>query len=509
MSSPGRPFGTWKVPLLVEAMKYLIESIDYFLRQLPPGRMEFTLGRQQPGAEGKPKPNWRPEGVAVCRVKVKTGDGRTVAGCSGDRPSYGWLDKRSDRDATTKMRSLVGMMNAVRDLWLEQPAFDSLFPHWLGRHKEICRIGAERGEEELTAAFCSAFIERALIDALCRAIGEPVFSGIRSPDIGFQPGMVHPELKGLELAALLPARPGTRFFVRHTVGLSDPITGGDIAERLDDGEPEALDEYVKRDGLRYFKVKISGDPAADCTRLARIWAVLPKTPGTVVTLDGNEAYEDLGEFSGFVDRLQSELPGLFQHIPFIEQPLTRRLTFDPASKPWIAKIREHKPLVIDEADGQLDSFRRARELGYAGTSHKNCKGFFKSLMNRALCGVFQQRDGGDALLTGEDLSLMPLVSLNQDYAALGLLGIRDCERNGHHYSFGLSHLTAAEKESALRDYPDLYVRRGDEVFLNIVNGAVSCASVQGTPGFGVRELPDWSAMKPLATWLDEHYPAGG
>jgi L-alanine-DL-glutamate epimerase-like enolase superfamily enzyme len=487
-------------------MKTRIESIDLFLRPLPPGRMEFTLGRQKAGAEGKPPAKWRPQGIATCRVRLRSSDGRKVTGCAGDRPSYGWLDKRGNRDSTTKMRALVGLMEAARDVWLAEPEFDALFPHWLGRHREIERIAAERGEEELTGAFCSALIERALIDALCRALGQPLFRGIRSTEIGFRPGLVHPELKALDLAAVLPPAPVSRFFVRHTVGLSDPITAGDIAERVDDGEPESLDEYVRRDGLRYFKIKISGDPQTDCDRLARIWEVLPKTPGTVVTLDGNEAYEDLGEFAAFIDRLEAASPGIFQHILFIEQPLTRRLTFDPASRPWIDKIRGRKPLVIDEADGKLDAFRRARRIGYDGTSHKNCKGFFKSLMNHALCAHYLRQGGRDAFLTGEDLSLMPLVSLHQDYAALGLLGIRDCERNGHHYSFGLSHLTAAEKETALRDHPDLYARRGDEVFLHIVGGAVSCASVQEAAGFGVKEMPDWAAMQPLRAWLDEHYP---
>lgn len=489
-------------------MKYRIESIDYFLRQLPRGRMEFTLGRQKAGGGEKAKPKWRPGGVAVCRVKLKTADGRSVTGASADRPAYGWLDKRKNRDGVAKMRALVGLMESAREVWLKEPEFDALFPHWLGRHKEIKRIGAERMEEELTAAFCSALVERALIDAICRAIGQPVFTGIHSADIGFQPGLVHPELKGIDLAGILPAKPGTRFFIRHTVGTSDPITADDIAKRVDDGEPESLDEYVKRDGLRYFKIKISGDADADTARLGRIWDVLPKTEGTAVTLDGNEAYEDLGEFSKFIDKLEGELAGLFDHILFIEQPLTRRLTFDPASKPWIEKIRRKKELIIDEADGSLDAFRRARQIGYAGTSHKNCKGFFKSLMNLALCEVFQEQSGEAAFITGEDLSLMPTVSLHQDYAALGLLGIQDCERNGHHYSFGLSHLTAAEKETALRDHPELYVKRGDEVFLNIVNGAVNAASVQGVPGFGVKELPDWSAMTPLKAWLEEHYPAG-
>ncbi|MCB1066311.1 MAG: hypothetical protein KDN20_25760 [Verrucomicrobiae bacterium] len=491
-------------------MPFHIESIETFIRPLTPGRMVFSIGKQEPGfvsgVGAKTQPPRRPGGVALCRLTLKTDDGRTVIGCSGDRPSYGWLDKRPERDPLTKLRALIDLMHAARDVWMENPTFDSLFDHWLDRHGNIMQIGAERDHEALTASFASAFIERALIDAICRASDNPLWSAIKQGQVDFHPESVHPELKGYEIAKHLPSRPRTQFLIRHTVGLSDPLTNADISERVDDGEPESLEEFAKRDGLRYFKVKISGNPEEDIARLRKIWEVIPKTPQTAVTLDGNEAYRDLGAFAGFVDHLEAEAPGLFDHLLFIEQPLTRELTLDPASKPWIAKISAKKSLVIDEADGELSAFRDAHAIGYAGTSHKNCKGFYKSLMNRALCHFYENRDGADVFLTGEDLSLMPIVPLHQDFAALGVLGIEHCERNGHHYSYGLSHLTKEEKAMMLRDHPDLYVKRHDEVFLNIVNGSVSCASLQ-VPGFGVKTLPDWSAMEPMQSWIDSNYPA--
>jgi hypothetical protein len=45
---------------------------------------------------------------------------------------------------------------------------------------------------------------------------------------------------------------------------------------------------------------------------------------------------------------------------------------------------EAPPMIIDESDAELTSLRRALELGYRGTSHKNCKGVFKGLANRCL-----------------------------------------------------------------------------------------------------------------------------
>ncbi len=492
-------------------MKYRIEAIDLLIRSLPADRFDFAIGKQA-AVEGDEKnaprqPPRRPSAFGVCRLTLKTDDGRTLVGCSGDRPSYGWLDKRTDRDSLTKLRALIALMHSARDIWLAKPEFDSLFPHWLARHREIETAGAEQGHEPLSSAFASAFIERAVTDAVCRAEDLSIFEAVKQDRLGIDPSLVHAELKGVRLSDWIPARPRTLFFIRHTVGLADPLTPADLAERVNDGEPETLTEYAARDGLHYYKIKISGDADWDIERLSRIWEVIPISSNTALTLDGNEAYTSLSKFNAFVSRLEYEAPGLFQHIRFIEQPLTRALTLDPNTKRWIGRISKRKPLIIDEADGTLDSFKRAHEIGYSGTSHKNCKGFFKSLLNLALCKKYAN-EGEWAFLSGEDLSNMPIVPLQQDFAALGVLGLRDCERNGHHYGLGLSHLSEAEKETLLDKHRDLYERRGDEIFLRIADGKVDCSSLQVT-GFGVdaSTMPQWESLTPMQTWLDEEYPA--
>ena len=46
-------------------------------------------------------------------------------------------------------------------------------------------------------------------------------------------------------------------------------------------------------------------------------------------------------------------------------------------------LAAHRPVIIDESDGELSSFPTALTLGYAGVSSKNCKGFYKSILNAA------------------------------------------------------------------------------------------------------------------------------
>jgi len=86
-------------------------------------------------------------------------------------------------------------------------------------------------------------------------------------------------------------------------------------------------------------------------------------------------------------------------------------------------------LIIDESDGALGDLPRALALGYAGTSHKNCKGIVKGIANACLLEK-RRRSGERVVLTGEDLCNLGPVALLQDLAMTALLGIEHVERNG-------------------------------------------------------------------------------
>lgn len=474
-------------------MSYHIESINVHVRELTPDRMSFQLG-------SKPVRR-RPRGVLLVRMEVADDRGRRSWGVSGDRPSFGWLDKRPQYDPDQKLQRLFTLVGAARDIYLDSPKFDSPFAHWHECYQKVQKLGAETGHEPLTSSYASALFERAMIDAVCRLEKLSVFEALEGDRLGFDAGLVFEELKEIKFSEVMPPEPRVVFDIRHTVGLSDPLTAGDLTPetRINDGEPETLEEYVQRDGLRYFKVKIGGETEADLDRLGRIWDVVSQVSEPVVTFDANEAFEDLEEFEKFLDQFEERHLGMFQHTPFIEQPLTRGLSLDPATATAVRRIAERKTLIIDEADGELDSFKVAFDIGYDGTSHKNCKGFFKSLINYCFCRKWEEETGRAPFLTGEDLGNMPLVPLQQDYAALAVLNINHAERNGHHYGYGLSHLTAREKERTRQHHPDLYETRDDEMFLAIRNGQVRTGSLQRV-GFGVSFEPEWEAHARMEDW---------
>src|SRR6202034_1214569 len=102
---------------------------------------------------------------------------------------------------------------------------------------------------------------------------------------------------------------------------------------------------------------------------------------------------------------------------------------------------------------------QALALGYAGTSHKNCKGVFKGVANA--CLVARRRrsaPGSSFLMTGEDLAHIGPVALLQDLAVQASLGVPSVERNGHHYFAGLSFWPEALQVQMCARHPDLYRR---------------------------------------------------
>ena len=54
-------------------------------------------------------------------------------------------------------------------------------------------------------------------------------------------------------------KPKPKMPLYHLVGALDPLTDADIPNRLNDGHPETLPEWIDADGLTHLKIKLNGD----------------------------------------------------------------------------------------------------------------------------------------------------------------------------------------------------------------------------------------------------------
>jgi hypothetical protein len=263
-----------------------------------------------------------------------------------------------------------------------------------------------------------------------------------------------------------------------------------------DGLPETLEEVVQAYGHRYFKLKVAGKVQADVDRLRAIASVLDRSAQPYfASLDGNEQYESAEGAQELVRaiRAQPALRRLWDSILFIEQPIARKL----ALQVDLRSADLGKPVIVDESDGELESFVQAREHGYAGVSSKTCKGLYKSVLNAARCAAWNREEGGTRyFMSAEDLTTQAGLSVQQDLALVNLLGITHVERNGHHYVNGMAALPQAEQEAFLRAHPDVYEDSHGAVRLRIRNGEIALSSLDCV-GFASGAMPNFGAMSGL------------
>ena len=439
---------------------------------------------------------------AIVRLRLRLPDGREGNGYAVEALAAKWFDKDprwSDADNVNQLRA---SLQQARVAYLAAGPM-SPWRLFADQHAPLRAAGAAIGLEPLVSAYGPALLDRAVLDALCRIEGLSFREAMRLNRAGIEPHAVVPDLDDLDWGAFLAARqPLQRLAVRHTVGMLDPITAADQppGTRVGDGLSEKLEEVAHTYGCRHWKIKLGGRLDADVERLTRIAGVLHALPYRwQVTLDGNEQFDGEADVDALWSRLRAEpaLARLCAAVRFIEQPIRRGVALAAP----LSCNPDRPLLLIDESDGELESFPRALALGWRGVSSKACKGFYKSIVNRARVERWNTAHPDDpCVMSAEDLTTQPGLSLQQDLALVAWLGIEDVERNAHHFIDGFDGRPAAEAEAFARAHPDLYVG-GPRPRLRIVEGDLAIASL-GAPGFGTAVSPrlDETPVMPPAAW---------
>jgi hypothetical protein len=437
------------------------------------------------------------------RTRVSSAD-NTSSGLTAEGLPPKWFTKDP---STTFEEDLPGLLESIvhaTDI-AEEAASEpiSFFDLWRNLERLQTEWASSRGVASLVAGLGVALVERVVLDGLCRLTAEPLHRMLAAGRLGLRVDQVYAELEGADPLNLLPPRPLESCFVRHTIGLGDALSPGEIspADRVDDGLPQDLESSIRAYGLRYFKLKLSGAAERDLPRLAELARILDRETGGefFVTVDGNENFADFGAFRSFWSRSVADpaLEDVCRRTLVIEQPVHRDRALSDSVRAELQRWPDRPPLIIDESDGAIGDVPRALELGYAGASYKNCKGIVKGIANACLLAA-RRSTGRPGVLTGEDLCNLGPLALQQDLAMMAILGIDHVERNGHHYYRGLSMLPHDWQEEVLEAHGDLYARH-EEGFpcLRIVNGRLNLASINRAP-FGAVPLFGVTVFAPLA-----------
>ena len=415
-------------------------------------------------------------------VEGKTPNRGVAVGASAELLVPKWFDKRPELSPAQTVDELRRSLQIARGLYLARTQFLTAFDlhaSCIGAQVATC---AKKDIPSLAAAYGPAEIDKAVLDALLRAVETNFFDGMAGNIAGID-ARLSSDLKAADIAQFLADRtPLPRVAIRHTVGLDDTVEGeGGVADARENA------------GARYFKLKLSGDPTADAARLARIGKELDTLGHDYkVTLDANEQYADLAALQALMDRLDrdADLRPISSRLLYVEQPMPRDIT----RKSPLGSLAAHG-FIIDEADDSYDAFPSARALGYSGISSKSCKGFYKSIVNATRAAKWSA-GGARFFVTGEDLTCQAGLAVQQDLALGAFIGITHAERNGHHYVDGFGETPAAEAQAFAAAHPDLYVDAGQGIRLSIHDGDLLTGSLHAT-GFATSVHPDWSALAPL------------
>jgi L-alanine-DL-glutamate epimerase-like enolase superfamily enzyme len=268
---------------------------------------------------------------------------------------------------------------------------------------ELAQLAADVTEDHalaepfplLAAQVCSSPADAALHDAFGRA------NGISSYD-GYGPDFVRhdlavwcgPEFAGKYLSDYLRPAYQPTLPIFHLVGGVDRLRRSEVTDDdPHDGLPVSLEEWIERDGLRCFKVKLVGsDVDWDVDRTAQVAEVIAATYDCLgiedrfyLSTDSNENNPDPASVVEYLEKLRVRSPLAYDSLLYVEQPTERDLS---AHRFDMREITKYKPVIADEGITDVDKVRLARELGWSGVGLKTCKGHSSSLLYAAMCTEF-------------------------------------------------------------------------------------------------------------------------
>lgn len=455
--------------------RFIIRAVEAFERTMPFSR-PFRFGAVV--VEAAPQ--------AFVRVVIELpGHGR-VTGVSAEMMMPKWFDKDPAKSPDDTLEDLRTSLRGAARGFAGQGVIDTAFGHHAAVLARQVGWARRAGITQLAANFGVALIDKAVLDALLKALGMGLLAGLHANVAGVDARLT-PDLDDEEiddfLAGLVPAG---AVALRHTVGLADALDGanglaGDLASAP----------------LRHFKIKIGGDVAADLDRLRVIAALLDSSRSDyAASLDANEQY-DPTRLARLMAVLSEDpaLAGLWRHLLHIEQPFDRGVTFDQP----LAENAIGVPVIIDEADDSYGAFPRAVALGYRGVSSKSCKGLYKAILNAVRVARLNRAHGGGYRLSGEDLTCQPGLAVQQDTALVATLGLTHVERNGHHYVDGFGPAPAAEAAAFAEAWPELYEMSAGRARLDTRNAILPTNRLLAGPGFASGAAPDWASLTPFVT----------
>jgi L-alanine-DL-glutamate epimerase-like enolase superfamily enzyme len=297
----------------------------------------------------------------------------------------------------------------------------------------VKKLGLGEKMPRLAELVAASPFEAAIHDAYGKTLGANSYNLLGSEFVHHD--LAHyltPEFAGEYLDRYTLRQPKAKMPLYHLVGALDPLVDSDINQRLNDGLPETLGEWIVMDGLTHLKIKLNGDDLPwDVARVVGVERVAVEAQASVgvstwhYSLDFNEKCASVDYLLDFLAQVKERSPAALARVQYIEQPTHRDLKRHPENK--MHKAAAIKPVVIDESLIDLESLQLAREQGYSGVALKACKGHTEALLMGAAAQKYKM------FLCVQDLSCPGYSFLHSASIAARIPTIAAIEGNSRQY----------------------------------------------------------------------------
>lgn len=374
-------------------------------------------------------------------IEVETRSGRRGSGF-GSMPVgnvWAWPSQVLAADATLQAMLLFGqrMVQLVADYRGQGHPLE-ITEDWAALYDEVASsvkadLALSEPMPKLAQLVAASPFEAALHDAYGRALNLNSYNTLSSEYVNADLShFLSAEFKDQYLDAYTYRQPKPEMPLYHLVGALDPLTEDDLSERLHDGLPETLPEWIQANGLTHLKIKLNGDDLRwDVDRVLaihRITAEAQKARGCshwYYSADFNERCESVDYVLEFMAKIKEKSPEAFERLQYLEQPTHRDLRRFPDNR--MHKAAAIKPVVIDESLVDYESLLLSRELGYSGVALKTCKGHSEALLMAAAAQKF------GLFLCVQDLTCPGYSFLHSASLAARIPGVAAIEGNARQY----------------------------------------------------------------------------
>ncbi|MGB9718256.1 MAG: enolase C-terminal domain-like protein [Thermoproteota archaeon] len=165
--------------------------------------------------------------------------------------------------------------------------------------------------------------------------------------------------------------------VFHLVGGLDELRRKETGLEGAGDSPESLEEWIEKEGVFCFKIKLSGnDTDWDVKRTREVAEVVSEAlrkqgkKDFYLSVDSNEMHPSPEAVLEYLRRVRREAPEAFERILYIEQPVSRNIEKHMFN---MRRVAEVKPVLADEGITDLRSFDLSMRLGWSGVALKTCK----------------------------------------------------------------------------------------------------------------------------------------